>query len=268
MSDARRVRPILRALGASWRAAWMTALAYRANFLADAVVTLFAAGATVLPVLFVFHGQETIAGWTASEALLVTGAFVVLQGLVEAAVEPNLRGLVDDIRFGTLDYVLLRPVDPQLLVSFRRLVPQRLVYSVGGFVILGVAASRLPEPPGLWAISAALTLLGVGAAVMYALWLLVVSMAFWFVRVDNLSYLLTSAMDAARWPIDVFRPVFRVLFSVVVPLGLMTTTPALALRGVLEPTSALSGLGVAVVFCAVSRAVWVRALRHYSSASS
>lgn len=259
---------VLRALAASWRAAFMTTLAYRANFAAEALVTLVAACASALPMIFVYHDQPSIGGWTVNEAILVTGAFVVLQGFLEAAVEPNLRGLVEDIRLGTLDYVLLRPVDPQLLVSFRRLVPQKLLFSVGGLVLVGVAAARLPRPPGALDVLLALGLLAVGAVVLYAVWLLVVSTAFWFVRVDNLSYLLTATLDAARWPVDIFRPAVRVVFTVIIPIGLMTTTPALALRGALAPEALLTGLAVAAVFVLVSRVVWVRALRHYSSASS
>lgn len=261
----------LRAVGASWRVAWMTALAYRANFLVESVMTVLAIGWTLLPLLFVFETQGeggTIAGWSWNEALLVTGFFVTLQGLLEAIIEPNLRGLVDDIRKGTLDFVLLKPVDAQVLVSFRRLVPAKLVHALGGVLLVVYCAARLEVPPTPVAALLATILALSGLAILYAVWVMVVSTAFWFVRVDNLSYLLTSTLDAARWPVQVFRPALRIIFTFVLPLGLMTTWPAMALRGMLDPSGFFVAIAVSVLLLALSRAVWNVALRHYSSASS
>jgi ABC-2 type transport system permease protein len=96
----------------------------------------------------------------------------------------------------------------------------------------------------------------------------VVSAAFLVVKVDNLSFLFLSIFDAARWPISVFTGAWRVIFTVVIPLALMTTFPAEALLGRLPPaTLALSAAGT-VAFAALTRAVWMRAIARYTSASS
>jgi ABC-2 type transport system permease protein len=263
-----RASSALRAIWASWRAAWMAAVAYRANFLVESSMTLLWVGWTILPMLFIFRGHDGIAGWTVDEALLVTGFFVTLQGLLEAFIEPNLRGLVEDVRSGTLDFVLLKPVDAQLLVSFRRLVPAKLIHALGGMIVVVWATSRLTIMPGPGDVALALLLALSGLGLLYSVWVIVVSTAFWFVRVDNLSYLLGSALDAGRWPVQIFRPALRIVLTFVLPIGLMTTWPAMALRGTLSWHSALLAVGVFVVFLFLSRRVWVFALRHYSSASS
>lgn len=114
----------------------------------------------------------------------------------------------------------------------------------------------------------ALGLLAAATLVLYSLWILVIAAAFYVVRLDNLAYLLNSLFDFARWPVTIFKGFLRVVFTVVIPLGLMTTYPALALLGALSPrTAALTALG-ALVFAAVSRAVWLRSIGHYTSASS
>ena len=61
-------------------------------------------------------------------------------------------------------------------------------------------------------------------AVLYSLWILIVSLAFYVVKVDNLTYLFTSIFDAARWPATVFRGVLHLVFTFVIPLALMTTS--------------------------------------------
>lgn len=132
---------------------------------------------------------------------------------------------------------------------------------VWGFVEIG-------EAPGPADVAAALVLVIGAMAVMYSLWILIVAAAFWVVRLDNLTYLLGSIFDAARWPIQVFRGTWRVIFTFVIPLALMTSYPAMALRGVLDASTIAACVGGAAAFSLVSRGVWTLALRGYTSASS
>ena len=78
---------------------------------------------------------------------------------------------------------------------------------------------------------------------LYSLWILVISAAFYLVKIDNLSYLFASIYDAARWPVDVFRGFLRLLFTFVIPLALLTSYPALALLGKLDLAVAAQALG-------------------------
>ncbi|GMV40663.1 MAG: hypothetical protein AMXMBFR64_23790 [Myxococcales bacterium] len=256
------------AILAQWRVAWMTALQYRSNFAAEAVMTLFWLGWTIAPLLFVFNRSGAIAGWTWDEALIVTGFFVTLQGLLEGIVDPNLRAVVEHVRKGTLDFVLLKPHDAQLLVSFSRTVPAKVFHVLGGLALVVWATARLERPPSPADVAIAATLLVTGALALYGLWLMIVSTAFWFVRIDNLSYLLTSVLDAGRWPVSIYQGAVRFVLTFIVPVGIMTTWPALALRGLIDPSAALVAAGTCAAFLLLSRQVWRVALRHYSSASS
>jgi ABC-2 type transport system permease protein len=139
---------------------------------------------------------------------------------------------------------------------------------VGGLGLAAWALRALGRVPTVGAVAAALALTVAAAALLYALSILVVSAAFWVVRLDNLIYLFNSVFDAARWPSTVFRGAWRILFTFVVPLALMTTYPALALLGRLRPSTALEALGGAALFFLVARRVWLRAIGHYTSASS
>jgi len=95
-----------------------------------------------------------------------------------------------------------------------------------------------------------------------------VSAAFYVGRIDNLRYLFTSVFDAARWPASVYRGALGLFFTFVVPLALMTSYPAWALLGLLEPSRIIVALAFGVMFSLGSRWVFSRALRRYISASS
>lgn len=257
-----------RAVLAQMRASWMLALQYRAGFLGEAFGAIFWVGWSVLPLIAVFEQRAEVAGWTAEEALIVVGFFAALQGIVEGFIDPNLRAVVELVRQGTLDFVLLKPVDAQLLVSFHRSTPTKLPHIAAGLALAGWASSRLPDPPGVVEVATAASLLLAATSILYGLYTMVVSTAFWFVRVDNLSYLLLSILDTGRWPLSFYRGAMRFVLTFVVPIGLMTTYPALALRGQLDASGVFRMLGIALAFLAASRLVWSIAVRRYSSASS
>lgn len=249
------------------RVALMTALQYRSNFVLEFFSGLGGASMAVLPLVFVYDHASTIAGWTFHESLLVTAFFLVLTGLVGSLVEPNLSAVVEGVRTGQLDYLLIKPVDAQVLASAQRFAPARLWDVVAGLAIGGYALAHLPSPTVGGALTAAALLLA-GLAAMYSVWIGVVCLSFWFVRVDNLRFLLSALTDAGRWPVGVYKGWVRVALTVVLPVALVTSYPALALLGRMDAHLAGQAGAVAVVLLAVSRWMWLHALRHYTSASS
>lgn len=249
------------------RVALMTALQYRSNFVLEFFTGLGAAAMAALPLVFVFDHATTVAGWTFHESLLVTAFFLILTGLVGSLVEPNLSAVVEGVRTGQLDYLLLKPVDAQVLASAQRFAPARLWDAIAGLVIGGWGLSALPAPTPA-GVAAAAALLLAGLAAMYSVWIGVVCLSFWFVRVDNLRFLLSALTDAGRWPVHVYKGWARLALTVVLPVALVTSYPALALLGRLDPGLGVQALVVATVMLAVSRWMWRRALGHYTSASS
>jgi ABC-2 type transport system permease protein len=192
----------------------------------------------------------------------------MLKAVLDGGVMPSLNHVVDGVRKGTLDFILLKPADAQFLVSTARFEPWRILDFLGSVGIVIFAFHRLHRWPGAINVGVGLLLFVVALLLLYSLWILVVSLSFRVVKVDNLSYLFVSIFDAGRWPIHVFKGALRVVFTVVFPLALMTTYPAQALLGTLTVAHALySGAG-GLLFTALARFIWQQSLRAYTSASS
>ena len=254
-------------LAALVRVALMNAVQYRASFLLEFFVGSVSSVGIVAPLWVVYRQAAEVAGWTFPEALMVTAFFLVLQGLVGTFVEPNLAAVVDGVRTGQLDYLLLKPADAQVVASFQRIAPARGWEVLGGLLVGAWALRDLPPPtPGGALLAAGLLLSGVVA--MYGLWVLVTSLSFWFVRVDNLRWLLNALVDTGRWPVSVYRGWLRLVLTVVVPVAVVTSFPALALLGRIPATLVAQALAVAAGMLLASRLTWRFAVRHYTSASS
>jgi ABC-2 type transport system permease protein len=258
----------LRLLAVQLRASTALALQYRLEFVGQGALALLWTSWSLVPLLVVFGNRTGVAGWTFEEALVVMGWFTLMKGVLEGAVNPSLASVVEHIRKGTLDFVLLKPADAQFLVSTARFMPWRIIDVLAGLAIFGVAFHRMGRWPAPGAVAAALLLLVCATLVLYSLWILAISAAFYLVKIDNLSYLFASIYDAARWPVDVFRGLLRVIFTFVIPLALLTSYPALALLGKLDLPVAAQALGGSLVFAVAARLVWTRSIGKYTSASS
>ena len=66
---------------------------------------------------------------------MVVGWFTLLHAVLEGAVSPSLTAVVEHVRHGTLDFVLLKPADAQFLVSTAKFEPWHVVDVVGALAI-------------------------------------------------------------------------------------------------------------------------------------
>ena len=74
-------------------------------------------------------------------------------GIIGTIIQPNMIRLMKDVREGTLDFVLTKPEDAQVLVSVREVRIWQVVDAIVGIVVLGVAIAQLqvgrrPRPGG------------------------------------------------------------------------------------------------------------------------
>lgn len=258
----------LRLLALQLRTSALLAAQYRWDFLVDGVISLFWAFTAVVPLFVVYAGvgRPGIPGWSFGESLVVTGWFILLQGVLDGAINPGLQAVIDHIRKGTLDFVLLKPADAQFLVSTSRFQLWRVTSLVSSLAVFTLAFSRLGVLPSASGVAMSLLLLATSTLLLYSMWILIVSAAFYVVKVDNLTYLFGSIFDAARWPASVFRGALKVVFTFVIPIAVMTTFPAEALLGRLEPRALAGAVAGALLFAALARTVWLRSIAHYTSA--
>lgn len=258
----------LRLLLVQLRVSITVAAAYRFQFVLDAVLSLFWIGTSILPLSIALRDRPSVGGWTYDRALVVVGLFTLLKAVLDGAVNPSLIAVVDHIRNGTLDFILMKPKDAQFLVCTSKFDLWRGVDFIAGGVIVGWAFHRMNAAPRPADVALAALLLVASTVLLYSLWLLVVTAAFWVVRLDNLAYMFNSLFDFARWPRSVMKGVFRIVFTFVLPLAVMTSFPAEALLGRIEGRNVAFSLGLAVLFAVLSRLFFMRALSRYTSASS
>ncbi|MEM9252387.1 MAG: ABC-2 family transporter protein [Planctomycetota bacterium] len=263
-----------RTLYACWSAALAAEVEYRLNFAAAAVIALFTLIGSLL-VLAIFYGPDTgadatiLGGWTYYEALCVTAVYTLLDGFQQTFLQPNRQQLTEMVREGQLDFVLIKPIDPQFWLSTNRLAIFGVPNLVFGGVLLVFAMSQLDALPSAFAVALGLSAIVVGMAIVYALGFLLATLTIWFVKMDNITLAMNALLEAGRYPIPAYAPAYRVFFTFVLPVAFMTTVPAATLTGRDAPGWALAiAFGIAAAMVLGSRLLLKFALRFYTSASS
>lgn len=267
MSEApRRVAGLARVLRALLRLNAVEELQYRANFVASVLGTLFWIATALLTLGLFFRHATRLGGWDYWEVVVLLGIFNALTGVIEAVLRPGIGDLAGEVRSGKLDLVLTRPVDAQLFVSFRTLDIWRFSDVVFGLGLAGYALVRLGRMPSLVDLVAFAVTFGAAVALVYAMWVALMCLAFWFVAVENISVLFDAFYEAARYPVSAYPGALRFVFVYLLPIAWVTTVPAGVLTGRFGPTmAAVAGL-LALVALLLTRALWRAALRRYTSA--
>jgi ABC-2 type transport system permease protein len=257
-----------RVFASQLRLSILVALQYRADFVMDGAIEVVWTSTALAPLVVVFGLRPVVAGWSFGEALVVVGFFTLLQAVMEGVLNPSFAALVEHVRRGTMDHLLMKPADAQFLVSTGRFAPWRSINVVTSGAMFAVAFAELGRAPRLADVGAAALLFVSAAITLHALWTFAMCTVFFAVRTDNLTDVLSAVFDAARWPSPIFRGAVRIVLTFVIPLGLMTTVPAQALLGALDVPHGAAALGEAAALSLLARVAWVRSLGRYSSASS
>jgi ABC-2 type transport system permease protein len=265
----------MRSLRRSLRIAWISlrlgvlnALQYRVDFFVQ-LFQSFVGLATALGALAVVFGQtDELGGWREDELIALVGVFMLVGGLVSVVIRPSMERLMEGVRLGTLDFILTKPVDAQLLVSVRQVEVWRLVDVATGVAVIVYAVVRLGERIGPDRAASFLLVLAAGVAIVYSFLLILSTLAFWLVRLENILVIFATMYEAGRWPVGIYPPWLRVALTAVVPVAFAITVPVETLVGRLEPTTLALTVVIAVGFLIGSRLFWRFGLRHYTGASA
>lgn len=252
----------------SFRVGAMNALQYRADFLLQLVQSAIGLGTALAGIAVVFGQTDELGGWRREELIALVGVFMMVAGLIGVVIRPSMEQLMEGVRLGTLDFTLTKPADAQLLVSVRQVNIWRTVDVALGAAVLLFALAQLQARIGLFAAGAfGLTLLA-GLAIVYSFLLILATLAFWLVRLENILVIFASMYEAGRWPVGIYPSWLRVALTVLVPIAFAITIPVEGLVGRLEPLTILGTVGLAAAFLVGSRLFWRFGLRHYTGASA
>ena len=264
----RKIMNQLRILWTFFRLGAMNELAYRVNFFTQLFQAVMSLVLSLGGLAVVFNQTDTLAGWRPAELVALVGIYILVGGLINLMIQPSMQRFMEDIRMGTLDFMILKPEDAQFLVSVRQVEIWKLIDIIMGLGVLVIALARLGAQIGVMqALSFGVALLA-GGTIVYSFWMILATCAFWFVKTENILVIFQSMYQAGRWPITIYPGWLQMMLTFLVPIAFAVTVPAQALTGRLTSQTLLLAILVATGLFGAARWFWRFGIRFYAGASA
>jgi len=243
-------------------------MAYRANFWIQASESVLALATTLGAASIVYSQTDQLAGWSYAELVSLLGIYYLVLGSINFVISPSLNKFMMDIVEGKLDFTLTKPRDSQLLVSVAEFRLWKLLDVVLGCIVLGVGLSlQAQETTLLGTIIFAVALVCAGA-IVYSFWMILATLAFWFIRIENITQIFWAMFIAGRWPISIYPSWLKLILTLLVPIAFAVTVPAQAVSGKLTVETLSLAILLACLLVFVSRKFWKYGLKFYAGASA
>jgi len=243
-------------------------LEYKTNILVDLFTAILSLVGSIFLLSIFFQNSGYIGGWKFEQALIIQGIYTILNGITNTWFNPNLTEIVKHIREGTLDFVLLKPIDSQFFISLKRITPSGLLEIMLGFCLLLYCIKINQINLNLTSLTLCLITIICSICILYSLWFFISTTTIWFAKTWNATEVLRSFLYIGRFPLNSFSFSLRIFFSVFIPIAFITTIPSEVFLGLSVLWKILLEVIVATVFLITSRKFWLFALKFYSSASS
>ncbi|MDB4809799.1 ABC-2 family transporter protein [bacterium] len=262
-------------------------MTFRTNFVLQCVSSV---GWTMMNVgfyLILFQYTNSIgadSGWDQDKFFLFLATTWFINSVVQAFFMPNAEEFSELIRTGGLDFALLKPIDTQFLISFRKVDWSSLSNFLAGLVIAGISLYNLanratnPMTPSAISILLYIVFLFCGIAMMYSLMICLSATSVWLGRNQTLYNFWFYITNFSRYPMEMYdrgwgKPLYG-FFTFIIPVLLVVNVPARLIAKPIDPRTLdeqlLVGWALAATLLSifVSRWVFYRALSSYRSASS
>lgn len=261
-----------RLLGGFARYTLAREMAFRGNFLVKVSVEVLWLGILLMFYRTVFARTSAVAGWSEPQYLFFVGCYFALNGLIETLFLENCNEFGELIRNGDLDFLLLKPIDEQFLITCRR-----IDWSTAPNIIMGVGVMLLSLHQMGWAFDLGkllgfLFLFACGVMLAYSFMLMLTSVSVWMVRNQSMMEMWWLFSSLARYPREIFgqtwaEPIGR-FFTYILPILLVVNVPAQLMVKAIEPRLIVFMIVATVASLLFSRWFFFKALRSYRSASS
>ncbi len=260
-----RMIRIVQLSGASLALSLKRSLTFRTNLLFELLMALTTTLTAVVTVMVVYTQVDSLAGWSRSEMLVVLGCYQVLSGVLATFIEPNAMWFDERVKKGELDEILLKPIPSLYLVTLGTQAPLGLIGMLLGLLVIGTGLHGqglviVNVLSGIVAFTTALVLL-------WATRVLVMMVSLWAPSLA-LDVMYGALWQFGRYPVAIYDQPIKSFLTFMVPVGLMTTVPAMALtRGIgISVVALCAAIGIGVIVLVNS--LWSKSLRQYTSATS
>jgi len=244
-------------------------MTYRAGFLLKWLMEIVFAIIAFMGARVLFWNMDEIAGWNFNRMLILIGVNEVFWRLISGTVFIwNLRNLPGKIVSGELDMILLKPLNSQFIVSLWYPYFASFPSVIAGLLLIFYGAGQEGINIGLAQLLPFAVIFISGLIIAYSLGMIFATFSFWLLNAPLPILAERLIFFTGKNPYDIYTGVWRIVFSLILPLAFMVSFPAKTLLGELVWWWVPMSVILAAVFLKISNLFWNFGLKRYTSTGS
>jgi ABC-2 type transport system permease protein len=239
---------------------------YRVSFFFAIIANFTDFSFGLLQYVVFFTAAKSIAGWNSDQILTLYAVFMFIFALHFILLYPNLIEMGEMVNRGTLDLLLTKPVNSQIVLSLKKISLEELGSLGASFFLLGWMAFKGVLVLSFYTLLQFAAAIIVSMALVYSLFILLMSLAIKLEKMENMSQLMWSLFSFCRYPVEIYPGWLKHLFYSLFPIAFISTVPASAILGKLSIELSLLGVGLAFAGLILSTKFWSYCINSYTSA--
>ncbi len=253
---------------AFFKASLISDMEYRVNMLAKVATDIiwYAAQLAIFEVLF--RHARTLSGWNLDSTRTFMGVLFLVDSVWMFLFSENLDRLTSKVRNGDLDFLLVKPINAQFMISLQKLNTAYLGNVALTFGFLLWAAHRLPGGFDFTRLLWLLYAVPWSLLLVYAIRFFFSSLSVIFINAESINYIWYQLYRMGTRPDSIYPPWLRYILLSFIPVGFIASVPTRLMLGTDEPWMIFALPGLAVCLFWLTCKFWQRTIRSYTSASS
>lgn len=217
----------------------------------------------------VYENVDVIGDWGKGEMILYIGTFSLLNAVNMTIYFFGVNGIPGKVKSGELDLYLSKPVSPLFHLTFESISPGSVPLILMSVCMIAYGVNSLKQKPSMERIAAYIFWVMIMAILYYEMEVIIRSVSLYIVSMARMEQIEEEGIDLCmKLPGIAFYGVYKIIFYLILPYGIMATLPVQCMIGELDWKTAVYGIGVVLAFSAITGITWKRGLKHYNSASS
>ncbi|MEI8361508.1 MAG: ABC-2 family transporter protein [bacterium] len=253
-----------------FKASLMSRMAYPLNFFLLLISVVIQSVITIIFVRVVFSFADSISGWTYDQAMIVVASFLLIEGF-SWVTTAQFAGIRRNVKIGSFDLILIKPVNTLFLVSVWRSDPEdimRVVVALGIFISV-MGSMHFTAADWLFRLFFyGLTIIN-GYLILLSLNLMINSLFFWFTEATGINNMFENITRMGQYPTGIlYGKIAKFILSFIIPIAFLGTIPANIFIKSNYLTYFIYSLLIMAALLYISLRVFKAGIKAYSSASS
>ncbi|MBD5501955.1 MAG: ABC transporter permease [Lachnospiraceae bacterium] len=217
----------------------------------------------------IYSNIDMIGNWHQGEMILYIGTFSLLNAINMTVYFFGVTGIPGKVKSGELDLYLSKPVSPLYRLTFEHISPGSIPLILMSICIIAYGVSILEMQLAIIQILIYLFWIIIMAVLYYDMEVIIRSVSLYLMSMARMEQIEEASIDLCmKLPGIAFYGVYKIIFYLVLPYGIMATLPVQSMIGEMNYKLGVYGIFVVILFSIVTCIVWKQGLKYYNSASS